>query len=72
MRGRLRTTCKLKDNAVPSLYLRGIVPVVQSTGATRANGKTHLNPLPLTVYASQALVEHDHSYVLMHNPAPAH
>ena len=68
LRGRLRTTCKLKDNAVPSLYLRGIVPVVQSTGAIRANGKSHQNPLPLTVYASQALIEHDHSYVLMHNP----
>ena len=29
MRGRIRTTCKLKENAVPSLYLSGDIPVIK-------------------------------------------
>ena len=67
LRGRLRTLHKLKDNAVPSLHMRGVVPVIKS-GNIRANGKTPI-PRPPKLFASLAHIEHDHTYV-KHDPIP--
>ena len=39
MRGRIRTTCKLKENAVPSLYLSGDIPVIKGMLLKRAEVK---------------------------------
>ena len=75
-RGRLRTFYKLKDNAVPSLHMRGVVPVIKS-GKIRSNGKNPI-PEPPILYASPAHIEHDHSYAKYpaqpppDDPTPAH
>ena len=64
--GRIRTLSKLKDGAVPSLYLRGQVPVLKS-GNTRSNGK-EANPPEPKVYASKEHLEHDHTYCKIIDP----
>ena len=64
--GRIRSTYKLNDNAVPSLYMRGNVPVLKS-GGTRLNGKA-ANPLPKIVFASLENLRHDHTYHMVGEP----